>query len=239
MKKCNVTIITICLLVFLGGCGSRKVKEHVGGITCNDGEISLHTTSYRNKEDNKLYIHIDLVYKGKIVSEDIGRKGFPVVGDRSVKFLKVNHKSESGLNIYVDPKKLNKEEFNNLVRCIQLNEHDLVSIINEIPNQHISEQELRERQSVNALVYGNYEEMGKKFYAGADTESQLHVYVAIDGTCQLRNDKEWRTLGRVFEGYLDISEVHYNRIKNYRSKNGMRFINYLRMRNIRVVYEDE
>ena len=225
-------IVTIGLLGIMSGCGG---KEKVGEISCNGGEIHLHTTSYRDSEDNKLYIHLDLVYNGKIVSKDIGRKGFPV-GNNSVKFLKVNHKSETGLNIYVDPNTITKQEFEKLVRCVQLNEHQLISLINEVPNQHITEQELRERKSINAMIYGNYEDMGHKFFADKST-SQLHVYMAIDGTCQLRNAKEWRTLGRVYEGYLDISEVHYNRIKNYRDAKGTLLGKYLKNREIRVVYE--
>lgn len=234
MKK-YIWVVTICFLGALSSCGSRKKRERIGEIACNGGEIHLNTTSYRDKEDNKLYIHLDLVYNGKVVSKDIGRKGFPV-GKSPIKFLKVNHKSESGLNIYVDPEKLTKEEFNNLVRCIQLNEHILVELINEVPNQHITEQELTERQSVNALIYANYEDLGQKFYADKK-QSELYVYVAADGTCQLRNDKKWRVLGKVYEGYLDISEVHYNRIKNYRDSKGIRLGDYLRYENISVVYE--
>jgi hypothetical protein len=62
--------------------------------------------------------------------------------------------------------------------------------------------------------------------------------VAIDGTCQLRTNDQSRTLGKVYEGYLDISEVHYNRIKNYQSRQGIKLSNYLRKRNIKVVYEN-
>ncbi len=225
----------LCLSGIITSCGPAKVQEKVGMIACNGGEIHLNTTSYRDSEDNKLYIHLDLVYNGKVVSRDIGRKGAPV-GNSAVRFLKVNHKIETGLNIYVNPKLLSREEFNNLVRCVQINEDQLVELINEVPNQHITEQELRERKSINALIYGNYEDMGHNFFADKKT-SGLHVNVAIDGTCQLRNKSEWRTLGRVYEGYLDISQVHYNRIKNYRNGQGIRLGDHLRSTNIRVVYE--
>ncbi|OJJ23749.1 hypothetical protein BKI52_05210 [marine bacterium AO1-C] len=229
-------IVTICLSGIITGCGPAKVKEKVGEIACNGGEIHLNTTSYRDSEDNKLYIHLDLVYNGKIVSRSIGRKGFPV-GNSAVRFLKVNHKIETGLNIYIDPESITRQEFDNLVRCVQINEHRLVELINEVPNQHITEQELRERKSINALIYGNFEDMGHKFFADKQI-SDLHVYVAVDGTCQLRNEKKWRTLGRVYEGYLDISQVHYNRIKNYRNAKGLRLGDHLRSSNIRVVYEE-
>ena len=229
-------IVAMGLSGIIIGCGPAKVKEKVGVIACNGGEIHLNTTSYRDSEDNKLYIHLDLVYNGKVVSRNIGRKGFPV-GNSAAKFLKVNHKSETGLNIYIDPQTISRPEFDKLVRCVQLNEHQLVGFINEVPNQHITEQELRERKSINALIYGNYENMGHKFFADKEI-SGLHVYVAVDGTCQLRNEKEWRTLGRVYEGYLDISQVHYNRIKNYRNEQGLRLGEHLRSSNIRVVYEE-
>lgn len=237
MKK-YLYVIAICFVV-LTGCSTRQVKEDVGEISCNDGKINLRTTSYRHPKSNKLSIHIDLLYNNQIVSKNIGRKGVPMTQENTeVKFMKVNHKSESGLNIYIDPEQLPKSQFNKLVRCIQLNEQKLISLINQIPNQHLSEQELRERQSVNALIYGKYDEMGQQFYASSKADNPLHVYVAIDGTCQLRTNDQSRTLGKVYEGYLDISEVHYNRIKNYQSRQGIKLSNYLRKRNIRVVYEN-
>ncbi|WP_299465996.1 hypothetical protein [uncultured Microscilla sp.] len=238
MKKYTYIGI-ICLLMLAGGCGTRQVKEQLGEIRCNNGIIQLRTTSYPNQKDHKLYIQIDLIYNGKVVSQSIGRKGIPMAkAKKEVKFMKVNHKSESGLNIYIDPHQLPRDKFNQLVRCIQLNEQNLVSLINEVPNQYISEQDLKERQSINTLVYGNYDDMGQLFYADKHLDQPLQVYVAIDGTCQLRNNDEWHLLGRVFEGYLDISEVHYNRIKNYQSRNGVRLADYFRLRNIKVVYED-
>lgn len=237
MKK-YLYIIAISYLT-LAGCGTRKVKEQVGEISCNEGTINLRTTSYRNPKNKKLSIHIDLLYNNQVVSKNIGRKGVPMTKEETkVKFMKVNHKTEGGLNIYIDPEQISKEKFDKLVRCIQLNEQKLISLINEIPNQHLSEQELQERQSINALIYGKYEEMGQQFFASKNSNNPLHVYVAIDGTCQLRTNDQGRTLGKVYEGYLDISEVHYNRIKNYQSRNGIKLSDHLRKRNIRVVYED-